>query len=584
MADHGGPPRPPFQPPLTTSSHSHRNGDSQFLKQSAGEGGVVGAVDQVLFSPFVFGSFSESEAKYFQSPPPPEKQVVSKEAPSVPLFQFGDLTGFDELRVLDVPTSATRQPSSENGAAALPRLQIGSAEAVERAPGDGSGVQGSEKIPAAETIRFQKEEDTKDPAKVGRDDQGLAQAQAGNDQQASAKQAPKSWASLVGVQQVPGGLSRSPGQVKSAPVPPSKPVTTASPRIQPRGLINTGNSCFANATLQALLSCPPFLNLLVSIKSRNIPQTGFPALGAFANFAAQFKSATEPDQKDQKPGPVDVGKPFAPAMFDDVLRSFSPDQPPRGRPRQEDAQEFLSHIMDRLHEELLWLEGRSVAGQNAVLDDDEWETVGPKNRSALTRTHMAIKSPLSDIFGGQLYSVVKAKGNKASATVQPFLVLHLDILPEAVQSLEDALKFFAAPESLEGYKAASSKASEVVSASKAIKIQSLPPVLIVHFMRFSYGASGSGKLNKAVKYSNTLTIGRELLASSTGLASEGRKYELVATVTHHGKDPSAGHYTADCRQPDGRWLRFDDAVVSVVPINRVLQEQAYVLFYKRVTQ
>jgi ubiquitin carboxyl-terminal hydrolase 10 len=197
---------------------------------------------------------------------------------------------------------------------------------------------------------------------------------------------------------------------------------------------------------------------------------------------------------------------------------------------------------------------------------------------------MSIKSPLSDIFGGQLYSVVKAKGNKASATVQPFLVLHLDILPEAVQSLEDALKFFAAPESLEGYKAASSKASEVVSASKAIKIQSLPPVLIVHFMRFSYGVSGSGKLNKAVKYSNTLTIGRELLASSTGLASEGRKYELVATVTHHGKDPSAGHYTADCRQPDGRWLRFDDAVVSVVPINRVLQEQAYVLFYKRVTQ
>jgi len=102
-------------------------------------------------------------------------------------------------------------------------------------------------------------------------------------------------------------------------------------------------------------------------------------------------------------------------------------------------------------------------------------------------------------------------------------------------------------------------------------------------MRFSYGAHGSGKLNKAVKYFNSLTIGRELLASSTGPAIEGRKYELVATVTHHGKEPSAGHYTADCRQTDGRWLRFDDALVSVVSINRVLQEQAYVLFYKRVT-
>lgn len=53
-------------------------------------------------------------------------------------------------------------------------------------------------------------------------------------------------------------------------------------------------------------------------------------------------------------------------------------------------------------------------------------------------------------------------------------------------------------------------------------------------------------------------------------------------MTHHGKDPSVGHYTADCKQRDGRWLRFDDAVVSVVPVNRVLQEHAYVLFYKRV--
>jgi ubiquitin carboxyl-terminal hydrolase 10 len=231
-----------------------------------------GLGEQESFSPFVFGSFSESESKYFQSPPPPGKQVLPKEVPSVPLFQFGDLIGLDDLRISDAPTSAPREPSSENGAAVLPRLQVGSVEVLERTPIDGAAVQRSEEIPAAETISFEEEEDANQPSKLGRDEQGQARAQAGNDQQASAKQAPKSWASLVGVQQVPGGVSRSPGQVKSAPVPTSKPVTISSPRIQPRGLINTGNSCFANATLQALLSCPPFLNLLASIKSRTIPQ------------------------------------------------------------------------------------------------------------------------------------------------------------------------------------------------------------------------------------------------------------------------------------------------------------------------
>lgn len=44
-------------------------------------------------------------------------------------------------------------------------------------------------------------------------------------------------------------------------------------------------------------------------------------------------------------------------------------------------------------------------------------------------------------------------GNKASATVQPFLLLHLDIYPDAVRTIEDALHLFSVPESLEGYRA-----------------------------------------------------------------------------------------------------------------------------------
>ena len=228
---------------------------------------------QVPFSPFVFGSFSESEAKYFQSPPPPEKLVQPKETDSLPSFQFGDLTGFGDFRISDAPISVPiSEPSWGNGAAVPPRLQVGLGEALERAPVDGAAVQGSEKIPAAETINSQKEEDIKEYVTVGRDELDQAQAQVGNDQQASSKQAPKSWASLVGVQPLPPGVSRSPGQVKSAPVPASKPMGSASVRLQPKGLFNTGNSCFANATLQALLACPPFLNLLASIKSRNIPE------------------------------------------------------------------------------------------------------------------------------------------------------------------------------------------------------------------------------------------------------------------------------------------------------------------------
>lgn len=49
--------------------------------------------------------------------------------------------------------------------------------------------------------------------------------------------------------------------------------------------------------------------------------------------------------------------------------------------------------------------------------------------------------------------VIYGTGNKASATVQPYLLLHLDIHPEAVGTIENALHLFCAAEDLEGYRA-----------------------------------------------------------------------------------------------------------------------------------
>ncbi|XP_057790005.1 ubiquitin carboxyl-terminal hydrolase 24-like isoform X2 [Salvia miltiorrhiza] len=355
--------------------------------------------------------------------------------------------------------------------------------------------------------------------------------------------------------------------------------------ITPRGLVNSGNLCFLNATLQALLACSPFVQLLLGLRKRNIPKVGYPTLTAFAEFIGEFDVVVGTNIKKKDSVEIEAGRPFNPTMFEVVLRNFTPDVScsTSGRPRQEDAQEFLSFIMDQMNDELLKLGGKSyLDGRNPTLvstwEDDEWETVGPKNKSAVTRTQSFFPSELSSIFGGELRSVVKAKGTKPSATVQPFRLLHLDISSESIRTIEDALRLFSAKETLDEYRASTAGKVGVVAARKSINIQTLPKIMILHLKRFSYGSHGSTKLHKAVHFPLELALSRDLLVSSN---VEGRRYELVATVTHHGREASKGHYTADVRHPNGQWLRFDDASLTTISTSKVLHEQAYLLFYKQ---
>ncbi|CAL9022363.1 unnamed protein product [Prunus brigantina] len=154
----------------------------------------------------------------------------------------------------------------------------------------------------------------------------------------------------------------------------------------------------------------PFVQLLQKLRTRKVPKVGYPTLGAFAKFVSEFDmpSGSSSKNKDvtqhKQQSVLETGRPFSLAMFEGVLKIFTPNVPTSisGRPScllklflffiQEDAQEFLNFIMDQMHDELLKLDGQpsSINGLKSSLvsyaEEDEWEMVGPKNTSSERRT------------------------------------------------------------------------------------------------------------------------------------------------------------------------------------------------------
>ncbi|CAL5059186.1 unnamed protein product [Urochloa decumbens] len=309
--------------------------------------------------------------------------------------------------------------------------------------------------------------------------------------------------------------------------------------ISPRGLFNCGNSCYANAVLQCLMCTKPLMiYLLLRLHSKDCCSKNWCLMCELEQYASTLRES---------------GGPLSPSRILSNLRNIGCRL---GGGTQEDAHEFLRHLV--------------MSMQAACLDGLGGEKHVEPNLQETTL--------IQQMFGGRLKSKVKClRCYHESERYENIMDLTLEI-HGWVESLQDALTQFTAPEDLDGenmYKCG--RCCAYVKARKQLSVHEVPNILTVVLKRFQTGKYG--KINKCVTFPDML----DMVPFVTGSGDNPPLYFLYAVVVHVDTENASfsGHYISYVKDMQGTWLRIDDSEVQVVSVNQVMSEGAYMLFYLR---
>ncbi|XP_034656987.1 trithorax group protein osa isoform X8 [Drosophila subobscura] len=375
--------------------------------------------------------------------------------------------------------------------------------------------------------------------------------------------------------------------------------------LRPRGLTNRSNYCYINSILQALLGCSPFYNLLRSIPKQAavLSDVKTPTVNAMMSFMTNFSSlpsglrlrlntlnkAAQNKGKDEFAGTdlqCDIA--FEPT---DIYKLWNDSREEHVEGRQEDAEEFLGYVLNKLNDEMLEvikLIAKPVPQQNGQEQPEPedggevWQMIcNNRNKGSVTRQTDFGRTPISDIFRGELRSRLQREGEHSTDVIQPFFTLQLNI--EKAASVKEALEILVGRDQLEGV--TGSKTKQEVVAWQQMTLEKLPVVLILHLKYFDYRSDGCTKILKKVEFPAELKIDAKILGSKK-ISQKQRAYRLFAVVYHDGKEASKGHYITDVFHTGyNNWLRYDDSSVKPISEKQVLQPHTprvpYLLYYRR---
>ncbi|KAI9818892.1 MAG: ubiquitin-specific protease doa4 [Pycnora praestabilis] len=391
----------------------------------------------------------------------------------------------------------------------------------------------------------------------------------------------------------------------AAPLYFASAISASSSLKLPRtGLINFGVTCYMNATIQCLSATTPLTNFFLDNSYRSVVQRNWK--GSQGVMPEYYANVVRSLWK----GDVEAIRPSSFRKFCTRLKKEWGDNN-----RQQDAKEFLEFLIDCLHEDFNVNWSRNPLRQLTLEQESKRERMPMQlvSRTEWDRYSHREFSFISNLFAGQHASRLRCTTcRNTSTTYEAFFSLSVEIPRAGIGDIRECLRSYCQEEKLSGdevWRCPYCKCER--EATKQITLTRAPQFLVVHFKRFSASRTESArKIHTPIEFPlHNLDIQPFMLppmstesmpktnriSEETDMQAEAATkppflYDAYAVMRHIGYSVGSGHYIALTKDSArGYWREFNDHNVTdfepskLRPADRLQNEQAYIVFYARVT-
>jgi len=346
------------------------------------------------------------------------------------------------------------------------------------------------------------------------------------------------------------------------------------------GLQSKG-TCFVNSAIQCLSNTPDFLKLFLTdeykkdINEQNPLGSGTYStdINVYFSIGGKLTHCFSSLLRDLWFG---NSSSIAPLELKKIVSELSPHMISAGGG---DSQEFLSFLLDYLHEDLNrvlkkpYVEVKDYDGRpDEIVAEESWSNHLKRNQSVI-----------QELLHGQLKAQYEcSECKKKFITFDPFGMISLPIPQDTEKetlNLYDCIKLLTKTEKIEleiGWYCSGCKTHR--EAVKKTDIYKLPPILVLHLKRAQpITWLQAKKLTDLVEFPLEGLDLREYVLNN----DKNAIYDLYAVSNHHGKTVQGQYTTFAKNLIDKKWYHFVDSEVLEVNEKEIVSSDAYVLFYKK---